>query len=513
MVHWLLIAVMAAGGVFLASTLAVWIWGRFARRAGGAPTYALPRPPAGGILDRRIAPLTAAHPGQTALALLASNTDAFAARALLAQSAARSLDLMYYIWEDDLTGRLLLAQLLAAADRGVRVRLLLDDVGVNARDAVLLALNAHPGIEIRLFNPTRARRGGLRRGIEMALRLFSITRRMHNKAWVADGRAAIIGGRNIGDAYFDAAEVSNFRDLDLLVLGPVVDQVESMFDGFWNSGLALPVRALAYEKDETPSLRRLRQRLHGLNRQGDARPYLAHVRARTALLRADASRLIWCATARLVADPPQKTLGKQGENWLMREVEPLLAAARREIAITSPYFIPGAAGTAQLAALSARGVQITVLTNSLAATDVAAVHGGYARYRRELLRAGIRLFELRPALRRRWLSFRGATNASLHTKAFTVDGATGFIGSLNFDPRSASLNTEMGVIFGAPALIAKMEAIFREETGPDFSYALALDPDGRLSWQGEAGRRDPATRWPRRAFAALVGLLPLESQL
>ncbi len=513
MLQWLVIAALLAGGVFLASTVAVWVWGRFARRAGGPPAHALARQPDGGILDRRILPLTDSHPGQTALALLTSNTDAFAARALLAQTAVRSLDLMYYIWEDDLTGRLLLGRLLAAADRGVRVRLLLDDVGVQARDRVFLALNAHPGIEIRLFNPTRARRGGLRRGIEMGLRLFSVTRRMHNKAWIADGRAAIIGGRNIGDAYFDAAEVSNFRDLDLLALGAVVDQAETVFDGFWNSGLALPVRALAQEGPEVPSLRRLRAGLLALNRQGDARPYLAHVRARTALLRADASRLIWCAAARLVADPPEKAMGKQGENWLMRAVTPILMAARRDIAITSPYFIPGAEGTAQLAAIAARGVQVAVLTNSLAATDVAAVHGGYARYRPALLRAGIRLFELRPALRRRRLSFRGATNASLHTKAFAVDGATGFIGSLNVDPRSASLNTEMGVIFEAPELIGQMATIFAEETSADFSSALQIDAAGHLRWQGAPGRTDPGTRWWRRAFARLVGWLPLDSPL
>ena len=226
------------------SLLSVAAYGRFAKRVQGVPSYALPPGEAVTPLDRRINALLDSpegRAGHSGLAMLSSNLDAFAARALSARGAGRSLDLIYYIWKRDLTGRLLMAEAVAAADRGVRVRLLLDDIGAGSHDPSLLALDAHPLIEVRLFNPTRARAGNLRRGIEMVLRAFSITRRMHNKAWIADGRVAIVGGRNVGDEYFGAGERTFFRDLDLLALGPVVDQTEGMFDAYWNSPAALPV--------------------------------------------------------------------------------------------------------------------------------------------------------------------------------------------------------------------------------------------------------------------------------
>lgn len=519
MLDWIVIAALVSAGFSVASMLAVWAFGRFARRAQGAVSQALPRAAAGGDIDRRVVTLLEDHPGQSGLALLSANVDAFAARVMTARLAARSLDLMYYIWEDDLTGRFLLAEVLAAADRGVRVRLLLDDVGVSSRDALFAALNAHPGIAIRLFNPTRSRRAGLRRGIEMALRFFSMTRRMHNKAWIVDGRIAIMGGRNIGDAYFDAGEQSNFQDLDLFALGPVVDQAEAMFDLYWNSGFALPLRALTGEIRDQRKLRARRQALAGLSTSPAAAPYIAHIREQSSRLLPERAALHWCEEARLLADPPQKALGQKGENWMMRQLLPIIEAAEQRVDITSPYFVPGEIGTARFVALVARGIDLRVLTNSLAATDVAAVHGGYARYRPALLRGGISLYELRPVLRAKRLSFRGKSRASLHTKAFCIDNRQGFIGSLNFDPRSASLNTEMGVIFHAPGLITAMTAIFDEETSGDFSYELALDGQGRMIWldreAGGAGRvsHEPEARLPRRLIARVVGWLPLESQL
>src|SRR5690554_1010415 len=209
----LLVLTAGAGFFAAASFLAVLSYGYFARRSLGAPSHALETELSATELDRAIAPMLERHDGQSGLALISGNLDAFAVRALSARAAGRSLDLMYYYWKGDLTGRLLMKEVLGAADRGVRVRLLIDDINTRGLDRAYRALDTHPNIAVRLFNPSRARHGGLRRGIEMVLRFFSVTRRMHNKAWIVDGRLAIVGGRNIGDAYFGAAETSNFRDI------------------------------------------------------------------------------------------------------------------------------------------------------------------------------------------------------------------------------------------------------------------------------------------------------------
>ncbi|MBN9425086.1 MAG: hypothetical protein J0H09_01120, partial [Burkholderiales bacterium] len=236
---------LACLGFVAASILATWLYGVFAARVQGEVSLALPAAGGQTQLDQKVGAVTDARPGESGLHLLDENLDAFAARGLSARKAERSLDLMYYIWHDDLTGRLLLAEALAAAERGVRVRILIDDIGTSHTWDAMIAMAHHPQIEIRIFNPTRARANGLRRGIEMALRAFSVTRRMHNKAWISDGRIAILGGRNIGDEYFDAAEHTNFRDMDVLAIGPVVAQTERIFDDYWNSGVALPIDRLS----------------------------------------------------------------------------------------------------------------------------------------------------------------------------------------------------------------------------------------------------------------------------
>lgn len=513
------VIILVCLGFVAASVLATWLYGVFATRVQGQASHALPVEGGRTPLDQRIGAVTDARPGESGLLLLSENLDAFAARALSARHAGRSLDLMYYIWHEDLTGRLLLAEALAAAERGVRVRILIDDIGTSHAWDAMIALAHHPRIEIRLFNPTRARAGGLRRGIEMALRAFSVTRRMHNKAWIADGRVAILGGRNIGDEYFDAAEHTNFRDMDVLAMGPAVAQTEKIFDDYWNSGVALPIARLSPLQDPGAALRREAPGLRATASEAAARPYLERLAERISLLDPAVARPDWTAVARVIADPPQKALGRNGENWLMHDLRPLFEAARERLEITSPYFIPGEQGTAILATLAAGGVSVSVLTNSLAATDVAAVHGGYARYRVPLLRAGVRLWELRPEDQERNFSLRGSSRASLHTKAFAADGHVGFIGSMNLDPRSASLNTEMGVLFDSEALVGKMGAVWRRDTAPARSYEVHLAPGGGLEWSasrdGETVRydREPETSLLRRLTARIIGMLPLESQL
>jgi len=519
--HLLLILGLAAALFAAASFLAVYSWGRFARRARGAPSSALPPVEGETTLDRGILALERGPGGENGLALLQENLDAFAARALAARNAGRSLDLMYYLWHHDLTGRLLAHEMIAAADRGVRVRLLLDDINARGRDTLHLALDSHPNIEVRMFNPSLARQGALRRGLEMLLRAFSVTRRMHNKAWIADGRLAIVGGRNVGDEYFDAAEAPSFRDLDVVLLGPVVAEAAAIFDAFWNSAQTIPVRALARRgRRRRADLDALRIRLGDLATGETARPYLDRVRQRlsAAAMFADGIRIHWTTTARVVSDPPEKALARGSGNWLMRRIFPVIAGARQSLEITSPYFVPGAEGTRALVSLVEAGVDAAVLTNSLAATDVAAVHGGYAPWRRPLVAGGVRLYELRPDADRKRISLFGSRGASLHTKAFTVDGLAGFIGSFNFDPRSVSLNTEMGVLFEHEALAGEVRTLFARETQPDMSYRLRVE-DGALIWEGEMdgtvrnSLREPEATLMRRLVATIVGWLPVHSQL
>jgi putative cardiolipin synthase len=451
------------------------------------------------------------------LKLISGNMHAFAVRAAAARNAGRSLDLQYYYWLDDLTGRLLANEVLLAADRGVRVRLLLDDINAYGRDANYCAFDAHPNIEVRLFNPCRSRDGPFRRGLEMLIRYYSVVRRMHNKAWIVDGRIAIVGGRNIGDAYFDAAETSNFRDMDLLVVGSAVQQAETIFDAFWNSGVVVPIKRLAGRRGNLPKLRKA---LEASLSNEAAAPYLGRVLDENDVqdMMAGVQKLHWTDSARVVSDPPEKACDGKRDNWLTNAIIPAVRSAQKQIEIVSPYFIPGEDGLKILLDLAARGVSVSVLTNSLAATDVSAVHGAYARYRKRLVEGGIRLFELRPRDARQDISLFGSSGASLHTKAFTVDRRTGFVGSFNFDPRSASLNTEMGIMFDHEGLASEVGQVFSQEVSPRRSYRVVLG-NGAIGWEdGPVGAArilmaEPEASLRRRMIAMLVGLLPIEEQL
>lgn len=509
----------------LLSLAAFWSWGQFARRAQGAPGQALAVSADATTLDRLVAPLLAAHPGQSGAALVTANLDAFALRVATVRLAQRSLDAQYYLWHDDLTGRLLKDELLAAAERGVRVRLLIDDMNGLGLDDTLLAMDAHPNLEVRLFNPSRNRGTAWRRALEMALRFLSFNRRMHNKAWVADGRVALVGGRNIGDEYFDAADGVNFQDADLLLLGPAVAQTEAVFDQFWNSRAVIPIQALHGTAGQRPAASALDARRQAW-RAAAAGSHYAQVLARhlgSAEPPWHALRLHWLHALRVVSDPPDKagpvSLHRAPERWLMFDVLQTLFAARRDVRLISPYFVPGGLGTMLLTGQVARGVDVRVLTNSLAANDVPAVHAGYRRYRVPLLAGGVQLWELRPQTQGNGpesrASLLGSSGASLHTKAFVVDGEHGFVGSFNFDPRSASLNTEMGVLFHHPALGAELTALFEQARRPGNAYAVTLH-DGRLRWQAgdsQHWHREPEAGWLARALARVLGWLPIESHL
>lgn len=484
-----------------------------------ADTAAEARPTLGALVEaalRRIG----AHGG---VGLVSDGLDAFELRVALARSATHSLDLQYYIWHGDVTGLLLAREVLAAADRGVRVRVLLDDVFSIGRERVLTALDAHPNIEVKLFNATHWRVfGRFGFALELLLGGWHLNRRMHNKLWIADGRIAMGGGRNIGDEYFDVSDGFNFRDLDLVLAGQSVEAAGKVFERYWSCRQAERARALSAASGNLP---RLRREMRAAASRDAAQRLLARLEqvAPEERVRAQLEHIV-DGDVRVVADPPEKALRGLGARRRARaaggiapEIAEALRGAKRQALISSPYFVPGDAGLALLAELVARGVHVVVVTNSLAATDVVAVHGGYARYRRRLLRAGVELYELKRTRGERPSVF-GSRGASLHTKAFVVDGAQIYVGSFNLDPRSAALNTEMGIFVRHPGLARELAEEHGRLVLSSCSWRVELR-DGHLEWtdqDDEGGRvtqREPHASLGRRLLSGLVRWLPVESQL
>lgn len=504
MIIWLAWLAGVATALALASVVALWSYGRFARRARGPQSRSIPVG-SDAPLDRMLAPLEDAHPGQSGAILSIDSRTAFVQRMQSAALARRSIDAMYYIWRDDLTGRLLAQALLDAAERGVRVRLLLDDVNILGRDPTYLALNSHKKIEVRLFNPIRAREGSIRRGIELLLNLVRYHRRMHCKAWIVDGRWALIGGRNVGDEYFDAStgRRRNVRDLDLVLAGSVLRDAARVFDRYWNDGLALPISALW--KKRRSDLRAFRARLARHARSAQSREWraLAPPEATESLGIED---LCWSRAIRLIADPPEKALGSGRSDWLPVELQPMLRGARTEVQIMTPYFVPGTDGMRDLVEAASKGVSVTIITNTLAVADHITVHGAYRWYRKPLMAAGVGLFEYYA---------RTPPRPMLHSKALIVDNQRGFIGSFNFDLRSAFLNTEMGVVFEDDRLMDALRAEFDWCRHPDQAFRLALA--GRfVHWlrdQAVRHKMEPGTSSLRRTVSFVIGHLPIHRLL
>ncbi len=513
----LLLWLLGIAAVFAAaSSLALYSYGRWARQALGAPSHALPKSDDATPLDRLIVPLMARHPGASGLAHVFDNRAAFALRLASVREAGRSLDLASYIWRDDTAGRLLARELIAAADRGVRVRLLLDDVNVQGFDPKFRALNGHPGIEVRLFNPVRNRGGALRRGLEMLLMAVRFNRRLHAKMWIADGRVALTGGRNIGNEYFGAGPTRKrpVRDADMLMAGPLAEACEALFDSYWNSDQALPMAA--FWRDYEAGLDRFRLRLD----ENAAAPAAQALMAGTEGAAVLPEGLRWTDRAQLVADPPEKALGRDRDGWMPARLMQAAGSAERRVRLITPYLVPGREGMRALLALTEAGVRVEVLTNALSATNHTIVHGAYRRYRRPLLAAGVRLLEFaapdRPEGRGEPPPGGLRRGEMLHSKGFTVDGRLGFVGSFNFDLRSAWLNIEMGVLFDDPDLVAELDAEFDACADPARAWALGLSK-GRLFWTpGPApGRchKDPGARAFRRGTSWLIGHLPIHSYL
>lgn len=474
------------------------------------------------LLGAHMASGMASHPkGLSGILPLGKGDDALASRLALIQAAEVSIDSQYYIWHNDVSGILLLDALDRAAHRGVRVRLLLDDNGVPGLDPIMATLNAHENFEIRLFNPSTVRSP---KTLGYAFDFFRMNRRMHNKSMTADSAVAIVGGRNIGDEYFRVGEDVFYIDMDAIATGSVINDTTKIFDDYWNSqsvfelerlvktapdraGFAARVN-LVKSSTETQEVADESQNSFKRFLSGSIIPEWTHVE--------------------VIADDPTKGAGQaSGDQLLMTKLSAILKTTKKSLDLVSAYFIPGTPGTAVFTELEENGRQVRILTNALNTTDVSMVHAGYSRYRRALLESGVDLFELKlrggiedetapptPTPTPRFL-----LGASLHAKAFSIDKEKIFIGSFNFDPRSALLNCEMGFLIDSPEMATRMSRNF---DGPIriISYQPRLTPEDKMIWQEELPsgettiyQEEPGASWAQQIFFAIVGILPVEWML
>jgi putative cardiolipin synthase len=438
-------------------------------------------------LERRVG---AAHgPIRSGFFLLGANEDGLRWRLALIDSAEHSLDLQYYVWWGDESGTLLMKRVIAAAERGVKVRLILDDLSTilddekhaRLRDESFALVNAHPNIEIRLFNTWR-RRSIAGRAIETLERMERINHRMHNKLLIADNRATIIGGRNVGNEYFGLSPEFNFLDLDVLGIGSVARQASAVFDQFWNSDWVIPAADL--------NIRATREEL--LDATGSMGIRLEEARSmdRLALDPQDWAPALTAAVDRMEAGTSAVHSDSPDPGRLVHHmpdsIRDLIGSAREEVLIVNAYIIPDQASVDRLAAMTRRGVRVRILTNSLASHDVPAVNSHYKRWRKPLVESGVELFEIRhDAAVQADLADTPPTAAEfmgLHVKSLIVDRQRVFIGSMNLDPRSTTLNSEMGVIIFSPGLAQALAESFERAMGPDNAWQVTLAADGTLRW-------------------------------
>jgi cardiolipin synthase C len=476
------------------------------------------------------------HGGTSAFRILSTGVDGFLTRAEMINTAERTLDLEYFIFRQDETGQLLTEALLRAADRGVRVRVLIDDGDTLQGDEQIATLESHPQIEIRIFNPF-VYRGHIElfRAVEFALTSSRLDYRMHNKLLVVDNAIALVGGRNIGDQYFQVDPDSQFGDDDVFAAGPIVGQLSRTFDEFWNSAMAIPVEGLASGTQTGAALEAFRKTLDEHRRQlkMDGTDYASRVATGEPLAGMIAGRLpfVW-AHARLVYDSPEKKRVGNGEmigKLMHHSVAEVAAAVQSELLMVTPFFIPGDAGMQMFEDLRKRGARVRVLTNSLESTPELVAHSGYMHYRLPLLADGVELYEVRALLGNargsgEKLAATRSGNYALHAKLFVFDRQKLYIGSMNFDQRSRSLNTEIGLIIDSPELAQQTAARFESIVAPANSYGLALEADdaGRsphLVWRTQENGRaveydtEPARSDWQRTKVNFLSLLRLDNEL
>ena len=450
--------------------------------------------------------------------LVQTGTDALAARLAMIDQAQSSLDLQYYIYRGDVTGGLIAERLLDAAGRGVRVRLLLDDIGSGLRDFDVATLDYHPNIQVKLFNPLTLR-GRFSRYLSKLGEFGRINYRMHNKLMIVDSQMFITGGRNIGDEYFSLSAM-DFQDIDIIGMGRITRAVVGSFDDYWNANESVPVASMI-RKSGPKAEQRLRDQLQAHRARHAGRPYLQAVQASPFTKALRDGRIVWhWGEAEWLSDPPTKADPGHATNQepiLARKLMRHVRASEQELLLMSAYFIPGSRGEVFLIDMVEHGVDVGVLTNSLATTDVLAVHSAYASYRKPLLEGGVRLWELRQQAgeQAHTSAILGESQASLHAKAFVFDREKLFVGSVNLDPRSIMLNTESGVLVTQPELARELVALFEHWTAEDLAYELTLDERGQLRWQAgdETLHSEPHASRLRRSAAWFLGWLPIEDQL
>ena len=463
-------------------------------------------------LGRAVAGWFGQHRGSAGIYRLNSGTDALEARVGLIDHAEKTVDVQSYLIKDDITGNLVALHLASAADRGVRVRLLMDDALTEEVDPGLLSLDEHENIEVRVFNPFPRRRS---RFISLLANFNILNRRMHNKSFTVDNQVTIVGGRNIADEYYETGGKAEFVDEDLMAIGPLVDDVSDGFDEYWNSPEAIPMDAFdrlvahSHVDESLEEARRL------LARHRDA-PFLPDGEDGLIKRFLEGRLELVAAEAEVVQDPPDKlrNLVRRQPSVTVDYLSKMVSAAEKELIVISPYFVPQQQGVEFFGGLAKKGVRVVIISNSLASTNHASVHAVYARYRKPLLRRGIELYELRPRLE----SMETDTTLTLHSKLATVDRQRLFVGSFNVDPRSLYLNTEMGMAVISKKLATEMATDILG-TLPEQAYKLRLSDKGRLQWLLSAGgveeiiTTEPQTSFWRRLRTRLMGLLPIEEQM
>ncbi|MGD2140554.1 MAG: phospholipase D family protein [Burkholderiales bacterium] len=467
-------------------------------------------------LGREVALWEQAHPGKSGFYPLIGGMDALGARLAMIDAADRTIDAQYFLMKSDAAGLIFIMKLLEAADRGVRVRFLLDDVFTSVDDEVFLLLDEHPNVEMRLFNPLG--RGG-NKWLNYAGDFERANRRMHNKSFTVDNQVSIVGGRNIADEYFELKPGGEFRDADILVVGPLVGDIGRNFDQFWNHALSVPMEAFESVRDR--DLEDARAQAEEEFGEAMQSIYAQAIGSDLVQELIEDRAGLFPATGEVISDNPEKLLNKVSVDHqiLVTRMAQVVANAEFEVIVVTPYFIPGTTGVAFWRRLAERGIRIIVLTNSLASTNHIPVHAGYARYRHRLIEAGVELYELRvdavtPGDDETRTPIESVT---LHTKAIAVDRRFTFVGSLNLDPRAIDINTEMGVLVDSAQMTSALAEPFLA-TLPQRAYRVTEDENGALQWTTlNDGKVIVVTSEPQssgwRRFKAFMSRILPESQL
>ncbi len=478
-------------------------------------------------LAQIIQPLQEQHPDLTGYLVLFEPLEALATRLSLIDKAEKRLDLQYYIWDNDKVGSLALHALIRAADRGVKIRLLIDDNNAKSTEGIFLALAQHPNIEVKLFNPYRFRKY---RALDMILDLKRINRRMHNKSFIADHQVALIGGRNMTNQYYNVSDNYQFSDVDVMLVGTAVKDISHSFDEYWSHEYAYKVQEVVKQSAHHLSYESLKRQLDEHYERVTVQNYLdltSNSQAIDSLMSRDI-QLDW-VKAEVVKDSPDKIKSKaKKKEHLNFQLIQHLEQPEKNVDLISAYFVPEKKGAKMLTDLAKDGVKVRVLTNSFKANDVAVVHAFYGKYRQNLLEHGVQLYEFLPALNKNDLdkntedlakkakvSIKGLSRSSLHAKLMALDEKQVFIGSFNFDPRSAYLNTEIGVLLNSPPLAQAVHTTMDENLSK-YAYKLVLDANKKITWQRQTPQgpviytKEPRMKWWQRAGIKMLSWLPIE---